>query len=160
MSILEYSKKYETEKHYNGDQDDPNYYSEAYEIEMDNAAENDEQGAMDYQDEDSDSHDPLSNYVTAELSDGDNDEGDDGETDLNQEDDNEIDETVTPPPDSMTVEELAHFNFANEDDDEIQDENEEDAYIEDDVNDDTNMNDQDEGDIIVPSIQITADHHN
>ena len=42
----------------------------------------------------------------------------------------------------------------------IQDESEEGAYIEEDVNDDANMNDDEEGDIIVPSIQITADHHN
>ena len=47
--MISFLVRYETEKHYNGDQDDPNYYSEAYEIEMDNAADNDEQGTMDYQ---------------------------------------------------------------------------------------------------------------
>lgn len=93
IGILEYSKRYEAEKHYNGDQDDPNYYNQAYEIEMDNSEIENDQGLMEYQEgeeeEMDDSLDPLSNYVSAEL----NDDGDDTNNDDTNNDDNINDNT-------------------------------------------------------------------
>ena len=98
MGILEYSNRYEANRNTN---DDPNYYSETYQIELDNdeGGEEEHDGenmaesiGIDEDMEDSvEASDPLANFISTEVV-----------------DDDYCDE-------DMTVEESLHFNFDEED---------------------------------------------
>ena len=93
IGIVEYSKRYESQRN---TLEDPNYYSETYQIEMENDEE--QEGEEDYTVESIgvDSEDPLRSFVASEIL----------EDDYAEED--------------MTAEESLHFNFEEEDEDEEQ----------------------------------------